>query len=329
MEGISQHLCLERDELRAKIQDLEASLTEERLRVVQFQRDDIQSLRERNRDLEKKLYAERAGSKEELIKGQEQNAGRSPREQPRLTTEGLQQPNAQANGRDEGGHPLSPSLSDAFLAGSNEGDIHSSLHSPHATAGKSKRALEDGTALFPPQKRSRVSGEHPAHFNRRQEVTDKDRDVVENSDGGPVARSGSTESRIAALLAGHFFCPTLSIVPAPSCPPVTPAFLKSVYDATKRRPVYLIPAHKNPSSQGKPMGRYIAWPSLVENPLMPRTPGQPGMLFFLDNHGVSGTYLGEYKSEIIGRMTKEWFSTQQENVYQESMGYVLHGEVFA
>ncbi|KAH6897902.1 hypothetical protein BKA70DRAFT_1315049 [Coprinopsis sp. MPI-PUGE-AT-0042] len=129
-------------------------------------------------------------------------------------------------------------------------------------------------------------------------------------------------------LAECLSCTPLEISPAPSLRKVSTAFIQATYEATPHHSVHLIPAHKNPTGGGQ-LERRIAWPTSTKNPLMPRLPGQSGLLYLAthepipegplslafatpraNNVSERAAYTGEYEVRDMGQMSAEWFTAQ-------------------
>ncbi|KAH6897919.1 hypothetical protein BKA70DRAFT_745303 [Coprinopsis sp. MPI-PUGE-AT-0042] len=140
--------------------------------------------------------------------------------------------------------------------------------------------------------------------------------------------ASKSENSLEALLGRHLSSEhPLPISPTPICTVITPNFIKTVYSATDETHMrQTIPAEWNPKSQYQPDMRRIALPMPRLNPLMPRAPGDSGLLFCtnvdftldgpwslfadtLTQGRAEWSYLGEYKSKVVGQMTSEEFNS--------------------
>ena len=127
----------------------------------------------------------------------------------------------------------------------------------------------------------------------------------------------------------------LTISPTPTCPKVSAEFLHDRYQAIFQRLVSIIPPHENPCDNTQPfyfVSRFLS----NGDPLMPCEPGhsgivyltsfevppaQPMSLFALGVTKKAGHYLGEYRWDLAGEMTPEWFKGQTAAVRSS---YVVH-----
>ncbi|KAF5322648.1 hypothetical protein D9619_002216 [Psilocybe cf. subviscida] len=155
-------------------------------------------------------------------------------------------------------------------------------------------------------------------------------------------REPKLESSSHVLLASYLpDAQPFAISPPPITLEVPRAFLRLAYGGCDQRFLQFIPASRNPGPSHTvtthPDGtetrvpkapRRMVFPMLKTNPLMPRTPGAPGLLF-TSRQGIlhdapwtlfvkrsSGQehavwlYLGEYGCELVGRLTPEQFKPQ-------------------
>lgn len=113
------------------------------------------------------------------------------------------------------------------------------------------------------------------------------------------------------------------IEPKPDPVHVPRKFLRLAYGGSDQQFLQFITPERNPSGSVK---RRMVLPMLDMNPAMPRFPGQPGLLFAsrhevlegpwtvfcrrLDSKEATWRYLGEYESELVGKMTAQQFNDQ-------------------
>jgi len=112
------------------------------------------------------------------------------------------------------------------------------------------------------------------------------------------------------------------ISPSPVTTEVPRAFLRAVYGGSDQHFLQIFRKNKHPAGV---IERRVVFPQFALNPAMPSVPGQPGLVFasrheILDNppwsvfRKVSGSgqavwlYLGDYESELVGKMTAKEFS---------------------
>ncbi|KAF5322664.1 hypothetical protein D9619_002219 [Psilocybe cf. subviscida] len=130
------------------------------------------------------------------------------------------------------------------------------------------------------------------------------------------------------------------ITPPPMTLEIPRAFLRLAYGGSDQQFVQSIPAARNPgpsftvNSEGVKVPkdkRRLVFPMLHLNPSMPSSPGAPGLVFASRHeilHNPPWTlfckrknekpavwlYLGEYESELVGKLTPEQFMAQSEVV---------------
>ncbi|KAH6897903.1 hypothetical protein BKA70DRAFT_1406603 [Coprinopsis sp. MPI-PUGE-AT-0042] len=301
MEGNFEHSCSERDELRLRLHASENALEEERAKVLEFRAG-----AEVARALAKNWEGDNQRLREDLQALRQEN--QSLRE--RIGT--LEESWSQLQERlvDQSKDPHSPPQMTLGVASSLKRPS-SDDDATHSDLSRCKRLrMAADTSL-------RCAGD-PALQYEQEEVALS----IEEKD------SLSGKAKFLDSLAECLSCTPVEISPAPSLPKVTTSFITSTYEATPYHTANLIPAHKNPTGDGK-LERQIAWPPSDKNPLMPRFPGRSGLLY-LEMHepfpnGPLGllyvlprfnkaieraAYVGEYEVRDMGQMTTDWFIAQ-------------------
>ncbi|KAH6897905.1 hypothetical protein BKA70DRAFT_1527902 [Coprinopsis sp. MPI-PUGE-AT-0042] len=301
MEGAIEHVCSERDDLRLKLQASEDAL-------LQFKAE---------AEIAHRLAKVWEEDKERLI-----NDLRVQQEELELVRERFRivEQNRSAN-REESTKDQTSLPQMTVLASSG-----------------SKRPLDDDHTEPSTSKRPRMTADE--NGDQREEKFDADGDdddLGETTNGGP-----SVTPEIIASLARYLSRDPMEISPTPSCPRIPTAFLRETYETVPQRTFHLIPSHKNPTSENQPLERRIAWPKSVKSPLMPRLPGHPGILSTSMYEGIPsgpislvfvapcaqrrdepGTHLGEYEMQVIGQMTPQWFSMQNDKTKKYWAGSLL------
>lgn len=135
----------------------------------------------------------------------------------------------------------------------------------------------------------------------------------------------------SSLASGYLnACKPLNITPPPSSLCVPRKFLRQMYGGSDQQFLQFISPTRNPSGRKK---RRIVFPMIDINPSMPSAPGDPGLvyasrheiledppwtLFCKDSAAKQAVwrYLGEYESELCGKMSAELFRSHPRAVRQ-------------
>ncbi|TFK34128.1 hypothetical protein BDQ12DRAFT_378449 [Crucibulum laeve] len=141
----------------------------------------------------------------------------------------------------------------------------------------------------------------------------------------------------------------LTISPPASTLYVPRKFLRLAYGGSDQHLVQFMHSSKLPSNmslvpaaRGSGKVRRFVFPMHTLNPNMPMKPGEPGLLFALRHDTLDGIwglwcrhrggkitkwcYLGEYKSELVGKLEKGVFEVQPDSVKQEWAELIINSK---